>query len=95
MTFDCLEKKVDRIVIQGCDLLLDDFRKNTGFRGIEADVSIQYSLFQCSVEDAVDVFTDLGHSGHLSRHCPLQGCCRSFEWCAVLVDQAVWHPTLA
>ena len=66
MTFDCLEKKVDRIVIQGCDFLLDDFGKNTGFRGIEADVSIQYSLFQCSVEDAVDVFTDLGHSAPFS-----------------------------
>ena len=60
MTFDCLEKKVDRIVIQGCDLLLDDFGKDTGFCGIKADISIQHGLLQCPVEDAMDILYGLG-----------------------------------
>ena len=60
MTFDRSEEKIDRVIIQGCDLLFNDFWKNTGFRGIEADVSIQHSLLQCPVEDAVDVLYGLG-----------------------------------
>lgn len=59
MPFDGFEKVGNLMLVHRLHFLLDGLGDDTGIGGVCPDVVVEHGLFQCMVENAVDVFDGL------------------------------------